>query len=73
MAKTVVCNLPIPMRRAAASSHSGLFAVEIFDDVDGTAKRREAFLCCAAVTLSGFYVFFDGSYDERHGALLTSV
>ena len=33
----------------------------------------EALLCCAAATLSGFDVFFDGSCDEGHGRLLWAV
>ena len=33
----------------------------------------EALLCCAAATLSGFRVFFDGSYHGGHGALLASM
>ena len=37
------------------------------------AITYEALLCCAATTLSGFYVFFDGSCDEGHGVLLCAV
>jgi hypothetical protein len=33
----------------------------------------EALLRCAAATLSGFYVFFDGSCDEGHNVLLCFV
>jgi hypothetical protein len=33
----------------------------------------EALLCGAVATLSGFYVFFDGSCDEGHGVLLCAV
>jgi len=33
----------------------------------------ETLLRCAAATLSGFYVFFDGSGSGRHSALLDSV
>ena len=33
----------------------------------------EALLGLQAATLSGFYVFFDGSCDERHGVLLCAV
>jgi hypothetical protein len=33
----------------------------------------EALLCGTAATLSGFYVFCDGSCDEGHGVLLCAV
>jgi hypothetical protein len=37
------------------------------------AITRKALLRCAAATLSGFYVFFDGSYGGGHGVLLDAV